>query len=239
MTDYKASRKDLFGEVMVLLLAGGAIYYFGDKTRLMSIIIAVLILMRFSILNRKADWFFFVLGVILGGGNDILSMYKGVYHYVPGSFLSLPIPFWMVVFWGEIFIFFRKLCRFGPFLGQLPGFQKLIDIPITLDLFVAIIYRVIIYRLASRYWLPDALFASILILRLLLAPPKPNERKLMLTILLLGPLYEIFLIKSGLYEYQTGVIFGMPLWLIIYWVFIIRFLKAIIDRIEFYFGKKN
>jgi len=231
---YRASGKDLIGEIIVLIIAAGLIFFFGQKTRIMSISIVLIILARFLILNRKGDWIFFLLGLFLGGGNDLISMYKGVYYYLPGTFLSLPIPAWMLLFWGEIFIFFRKLCRFGPFIGELPGFRRLIDLPLALDFLVAIIYRMVIYRLASRSWLPDAIFAGILIIRLLLAPPKTNERKLMLTILILGPLYEIFLIRSGLYVYQTGVVFGMPLWLIVYWVFIIRFLKAVFDRVEFY-----
>ena len=57
---------------------------------------------------------------------------------------------------------------------------------------------------------------------------------IMLAILILGPLYEIVLIAGGLYLYQTPVVFGMPLWLIIYWVFIFRVLKAVIDRMEYY-----
>ncbi len=113
---YQASAKDLFGEVIVLLIAAGLIHFLGSNTHLMTIIIAILILARFLVLNRKGDWIFFLLGVILGGGNDILSMYKGVYHYLPPTNLPVPIPLWMVFFWGEIFVFFRKLTRFGPFL---------------------------------------------------------------------------------------------------------------------------
>ena len=36
---------------------------------------------RFLTINMKGDWFFFLFGVICGGGNDLLSMINGVYNY--------------------------------------------------------------------------------------------------------------------------------------------------------------
>jgi hypothetical protein len=68
--------------------------------------------------------------------------------------------------------------------------------------------------------------------RLLVFPPRPAERKLMLVILVLGPLYEALLIKGGLYEYQNGVVLGMPIWLVVYWVFISRVIKTVFDWME-------
>lgn len=230
---YQSTGGEVLSEAAVLLISAGLIYFFAHKTYLMSAIMAGVMALRFIVLNRRGDWIFFLIGLVVGGGNDLLSMYKGVYAYLPPhDILDLPIPVWMLFFWGEIFVFFRKLMRSGPFGGGSRPFEKMIDLPLALDLVVVISYRMIIYRTASQHWLPDALFAAILIVRLLLAPPKIYERKLMLLMLMLGPLYEIILIHSRLYLYQTGVVFGMPLWLIIYWVFVVRFLKAIFDRVE-------
>ena len=230
---YQASGKELLSEAAVLLVSAAFIYFFAHRTYVMSGIMAAIIILRFALLNRRKDYIFFLIGLVVGGGNDLLSMYKGVYAYLPPhDFTDLPIPVWMLFFWGEIFVFFRKLMRFGPFLGGNKHVEKLIDLPLALDFVVVITYRLIIYRTASQPWHPDALFAVILIIRLLLAPPLSHERKLMLLMLFLGPLYEIMLIASRLYSYQTGVVFGMPLWLIIYWVFVVRFLKAVFDRLE-------
>jgi len=230
---YQASGKDLFSEAAVLLLSAGFIYFLAHKTYVMSAVMAAIIILRFALLNRRGDYIFFLIGLVAGGGNDLLSMFKGVYAYLPPhDFTDLPIPVWMLFFWGEIFVFFRKLMRSGPFLGESRHVGKLIDLPLALDLVVVVTYRLIIYRTASHPWHPDALFAVILIVRLLLAPPKSHERRLMLLMLFLGPLYEIMLIASRLYHYQTGVVLGMPVWLIIYWVFVVRFLKAVFDRVE-------
>ena len=230
---YQTAGRGLAGEVAVMLVAVAAIFFLGQNTPVMSTVMAVIIIVRFALLNHRGDWMFFLLGVLVGGGNDLMSMYKGVYSYTPPTILPVPIPVWMVVFWGQIFVSFRTLMRFGPYRGPDRAPEKLIDAPLALDIAVAVIYRLIIYRTASEDWLPDALFAAILIARLLIIAPEDHERKLMLTMLVVGPLYEILLIGCGLYDYQTGVVFGMPLWLIIYWVFIIRALKAIFDRVEY------
>jgi hypothetical protein len=229
---YETTLNDLLAEAGVMALAVAAVYFLHGQGRVMPAAMGAIIALRFLLLNRRGDWIFFVLGVVLGGGNDLLSMYKGVYHYNAETVLPVPIPLWMVVFWGQVFVSFRKLMRFGPFKGSEQARLPVIDAPLALDIAIAVIYRMIIYRTASTPWLPDALFAAILIVRLLVLPPQLHERKLMLAMLVIGPLYEILLIGSRLYVYQTGVLLGMPLWLIVYWVFIIRALKAIFDRIE-------
>ncbi len=228
---YESSGRELVSEALVLIIAAVIISITGENTKVMSVVVAVIIAARFALLYRRGDVLFFVLGVILGGGNDLMSMYKGVYHYTPPTILPVPIPVWMVTFWGLAFVFFRKLMRYGPFLGE-DNYRRIIDLPLAVDLVIVIVYRMIVYRFFAEPWLPGALFASILAVRLLLLPPSSNERKLMLAILVLGPLYEITLIHAGLHVYQNGVIFGMPLWLVVYWVFIVRVIKAVTDRLE-------
>lgn len=230
---YETTGRELGLEVAAMAAAVVAVFFLGQKTELMSAVIAAFIISRFLLLNRRGDWMFFLIGLFLGGGNDLLSMWKGVYRYTPPTILPVPIPIWVLFFWGQVFVSFRKLMRFGPFRGPDEPPARLLDLPLGLDLTVAVIYRMIIYRTAGAPWLPDAIFAALLIVRLLLIPPRPHERKLMIAMLIIGPAYEILLIAGGLYQYQTGVLFGMPLWLIIYWVFIIRALKAVFDRVEY------
>ena len=227
---YRTTRSELAGEVGVMA-AALVLMSFLSRNPAMPYAMAALVIGRFLLLNRRGDWVFFLIGLVVGGGNDLLSMYKGVYAYAAPTALPVPIPLWMVIFWGQIFLSFRKLMRYGQFLG--PDLKPpLIDLPLALDLVVVVAYRMIIYRTASVPWLPDALFAAILIVRLLVAPPTDNERRIMVAMLIIGPVYEIILIAAGLYKYQTGVLFGMPLWLIVYWVFVVRLLKAVFDRVE-------
>lgn len=230
---YQATLGELLSEAAVLIITALAICLFSQNTKVMSIVFALIIIFRFVLLNRRGDIIFFLMGVILGGGNDLMSMWKGVYYYTPSTILPVPIPVWMLFFWGEIFIFFRKLIRYGPFLRSATLAKRLLKLPFALDLILFAIFRIIIYRYASEPWLPDALFAGIFAMRILLLPPTTDERKLMIAILFIGPVYEIALIRCGLYVYQNGFIWGLPLWLIIWWVFIIRVFKAIIDRIEY------
>ena len=233
---YRTTAAELAAEVAVMAAALLCMALFA-RHRFMPAAMAVIIGGRFLLLNRRGDWVFFLIGVIVGGGNDLLSMYKGVYSYAAPTVLPAPIPLWMVVFWGQIFVSFRKLMRYGQFLGPDEPPARLLDLPLALDLVVAVVYRLIIYRTASIPWQPDALYAAILVTRLLLIPPREHERKLLLAMLVIGPVYEMILIGAGFYHYQTGVLFGMPLWLIVYWVFVSRMLKAIFDRVEHFLAR--
>lgn len=228
---YESTRKELYSEAGVLLFTALVIWFFNQNTPVMSVAMGLIIISRFIFLNRRGDWVFLLMGIALGGGNDVMSMYKEVYRYTPQTILPVPIPVWMLFFWGEAFIFFRKLMRYGPFLGSGEK-PPPIDLPLAVDLGLFIILRMIIYRYSSVEWLPDAAFAGIMVARLLILPPPANERKLLIAILILGPVYEFILIGCGLYIYQNPFILGVPLWLIIWWVFIFRVLKAVTDRVE-------
>ncbi|MFH1149126.1 MAG: hypothetical protein V1748_01495, partial [Actinomycetota bacterium] len=89
-------------------LATAAIFigFFGQNTPLMSVLIGANIIARFLLIRRRYDWIFFLIGFVLGGGNDLASMARDVYRYTPPTFLPVPIPFWMLVFWGQIFVAF-------------------------------------------------------------------------------------------------------------------------------------
>jgi hypothetical protein len=121
--------------------------------------------------------------------------------------------------------------RFPPFVAD-STVRIPVDLPLVADLLMLIPLKMALYRTASIPWQPDAIFAAALLLRYLVAPPRTHERGVLLTILILGPLYEIALVASGLYVYQNGILFGIPLWLIVYWLYIFRVLKAVIDRLD-------
>ncbi len=227
---YTSSFGDLFFEALVLLGVAAMVFYHGENTPLMTIFIGALIAVRFILLYQKGDVIYFLLGVIAGGGNDVMSMWREVYSYAPPTVLPVPIPVWMVVFWGLAFLFLRRLLRYGSFVDDRE--TRLVSFPFVLDLIVVAAYRIIVYNYAAVPWLPGALFAFILAVRILLAPPTAKERRLMILILVLGPFYEALLISGGLYNYQNPAFLGMPLWLIVYWVFIIRFIKTVFAWME-------
>ncbi len=228
---YISSTRDLLAEAAVMLAAAAGIACFGRHTLAMTFLIGILLAARFALLYRRGDLLVFFLGILLGGGNDVLSMWKGVYWYTPSTWLPVPIPGWMVIFWGEAFLFFRRLMRYPPFVAD-ETVRRGIDLPLLMDLVILIPLKMILYRYAAIPWVPDMTFATVLLFRYLLLPPLTHERRLLFVILMLGPLYESLLIAAGLYVYQHGIVFGMPLWLIVYWLYIFRLLKAIQDRLE-------
>ncbi len=231
MNQYKTTAFQLVAEGAVLLGAAVMVYFNGQNTKLMSIFIAALIVARFVLLYQKGDAWVFALGVAAGGGNDVMSMWRGVYYYTPETILPVPIPIWMVVFWGLAFLFLRRLMRFGPFFEDRSG-HRLLDRAFIADIGIAAAYRFIVYNWASVPYLPGALYASILAARVLVFPPRDAERKLMIAVVILGPFYEYLLIEGGLYVYQNGVVLGMPVWLVVYWAFIMRVVKAVFDWME-------
>lgn len=85
-----------------------------------------------------------------------------------------------------------------------------VDLPLALDLLMVIPLKRMLYHYAGVPWVPALVFAAALLLRYLIAPPQAHERRLLLTILVLGPFYEALLIAAGLYVYQHGVVLGMP-----------------------------
>ncbi len=161
-------------------------------------------------------------------------MARGVYYYTPPHELSVPIPLWMLVFWGHIFVFFRHLFK-------LPAFRNTalnenpwkIDTRLTADIFTYLVLRAVIYRFVHDEPLPTMAYSIILLARILILPPQKNEWRLMGVVMLIGPAYEAALIKFGLYVYYNPVFLGMPAWLLLYWAFMLPiFTKGIFDRVE-------
>ncbi|TFF87852.1 MAG: hypothetical protein EU549_04055, partial [Promethearchaeota archaeon] len=83
----------------------------------------ITIALRFILLNEKGDWLFFIFGVILGGGNDFLSMIRGIYYYTAIPIIpNLALPLFMWIFWGWGFLLFRKIFNITWCRGE--KFQK-------------------------------------------------------------------------------------------------------------------
>lgn len=221
-------------EMIFLAAVLVALKFFVHNTAAMSVFIAVNIILRFALIGRKGDLIFFLIGFVAGGGNDYLSMVKDVYYYTPEHILPAPIPVWMLFFWGHIFVAFRQLFQLPPFQGGPHGPHPWkLDFRLVLDIATAIVLRIIIYNFVRQEPIPTLGYAGVLVLRLVILPPKRNEWLLMIVATALGVLYEGGLIGLGLYVYYDAVFLGMPAWLIIYWTFILPILmKGLFDRIE-------
>jgi hypothetical protein len=221
-------------EFVFLGIAAVFIAFFMKKTPLISALIAVNIIARFILIGRKNDWVFFLIGFVFGGGNDLVSMLTHVYRYTPPQVLHMPIPFWMLLFWGHIFLAFRQLFQLPAFQGPpIKGNPWKIDSRLVADIATFIALRIIIYNFVRHEPIPTIAFAAIVLLRLVIIPPKKREWFLIAVVVVLGLSYEAVLIAIGLYVYNNPVFLGMPAWLMIYWAFMIPiFANEIFDRIE-------
>lgn len=228
-------------ELLFLMIAAAFVAFFGQNTPLMSALIGATIIVRFLVIGRRHDWVFFLLGFLLGGGNDYLSMARDVYRYTPHTFLPVPIPFWMLVFWGQIFVAFRQLFRLPVFEGPpIEGKPWRPDLRLVADVSVFVVLRILIYMFVRQEPIPTIAFAAVVALRFIVIPLKRNEWLLVAVTVTLGLAYEAALIAFGLYVYYDPVFLGMPAWLMIYWAFMIPiFMKGIFDRIEASFARRD
>ena len=123
-------------------------------TWIISIIFAINLCIRFWLINEKGDWLFFLFGIIAGGGNDLISMINGIYNYTSVTiipFLNGLLPLWMILFWGQIFLLFRKVFHLKWFKGDEfkkdgPFLKGWINWQLIIDLIVLICLRIVIYN---------------------------------------------------------------------------------------------
>ena len=237
--------------LFIMILVFGIFGQFAALDVTFTIFITLLLIanlaIRFLLVNEKGDWIIFLLGVIGGGGNDFLSMVNGVYSYTAIPIIpNLALPIFMWLFWGEVFLLFRKVFNLSWCSGE--EFQKdgellkgWVDKKIIFDISMIIILRAVIYNTyLLDFWIP-ALFYSIGVgIRFLIFPPKRNEINIII-ILPLAFLFETLMVLFDLYIYFNPLpILLIPLWLCIWWIFLVPiFLKEIFDRVEYHLKTKG
>ena len=240
-------------EILFLIIVIITVGIFGNLasidvlyTIIITFIFCIQIIIRFILCNQKGDWAFFLLGVIAGGGNDLLSMLNGVYNYTSITiipFLNGLLPLWMILFWGQVFLLFRKIFNIKWFKGE--DFKKdgkflkgWIDYQLICDIIILLILRIIIYN--TYYldaWIPALYYGIIVSIRFLIFRPKKNQLYI-ITILPYAFMFEGLMVTFGLYKYINPSFLGMPIWLFIWWVFLVPFLlKEIFDRLEYIISK--
>jgi len=239
----------LLWEIAFLLIITVAIGFLGRPaaedvlyTKILTAVFLLNLALRFALVNQKGDWLFYLLGVVAGGGNDLMSMIKGVYSYTSIDFIPFLtdlLPLWMILFWGQVFLLFRKVFNLSWFRGKaftrdgrfLHGW---LDGRLIIDLLILVALRLIIYNTyALEPWIAAAFYATIIGIRFAVFPLQKNELAL-IAILPYAFMFEGLLITFGLYVYIHPIFLGMPLWLFLWWIFLVpTILKAVFDRLEY------
>ena len=214
---------------------------------ILTVIFVLNLLLRFALINQKGDWIFYLIGVVAGGGNDLLSMIKGVYSYTSTCFipyLNDLLPIWMILFWGQVFLLFRKIFNLHwiagePFKKDGKFIRGWVDKTLVLDLLILVILRTVIYNTYDKdMWIPALIYGLVIIMRFIIVPLKLNEVAL-IVILPYAFLYEGLLVTFGLYQYINPSFLGMPLWLFFWWLFLVpTIIKEVFDRIEYFIADK-
>jgi hypothetical protein len=216
-------------------------------TLVLTIVFIITMVLRFLLINEKGDWLFFVIGVVAGGGNDLTSMINGVYNYTSVTllpFLSGLMPAWMIFFWGQVFLLFRKLFNHPWFKG--PGFKKDNEIlhgwlskKLLVDIILLVVLRIAIYRTYLDPVLPGLIYGGVVLARFLVFRPQKHELRI-IGILPYPFAFEGLMVSFGLYVYYNPVFLGMPVWLFIWWVFLVPIVvKQVFDMLEYVLNKKS
>lgn len=245
-------------DFITILIISLAICLASHELVFMSFFVPLVILMRFVLIDRmvnkteiniKTEIPFFILITLLGAFNDWNSVSnKKIYDYtVPHYFEFSSIPMWMLIYWGMIL---RAIYSFSKWsflkpqakLNNIIGLKKYQitnpGLKIISELMLVFITRQFIYKYyldPILSWIP---FVIALIIWLLFFKVNRHDIKLLFVFLLVGPLVEIIYIKIGhLHYYHLGLIYGVPVWIIIWWLIIVLIWKDLAPRMEYFIAE--
>lgn len=246
MTRPSAARAPSVGDRQFLLdsacvaLSSVAICAFSQQLATMTLITLGILVGRLALfaklpaaerdLSPRQEGLFFAVCTLLGAVNDWNSVTRHrIYDYtVPVELPELSlIPLWMLLYWGLILRYVSSLFRWSRLAipaardalvwrRPLPG-GVLLRVGLMLAVVLATrqaIYRTYLDPLWS--WLPFALAIAVCLLLL-----RPERRRLWVLVAFasLGPAVEVLYIQVGnLHAYHLGWLFGVPLWIALWWV---------------------
>ena len=236
-------------DAAAIVIASAAICLFSRQLLLMTILIPVLFLGRCALvaalaktedINLKAEFCFLLICTVLGAFNDWNSVDRqGIYRYtVPHYFGFSTIPLWMLLFWGLILRFIARLARWGALRPPATASNRVLSLEsgamkITVELLLVLATRLSVFRLWDDplwSWLPFLLALAVF---LLACSPTMHDLKLLLIFLFGGPLIEIAYIQlGGLHKYDLGLIGGVPLWIVLWWLLAVLVWKDLAYRLE-------
>jgi len=231
-------------DLVTILVVSVAIAVAADRLWFMTVFVPVVLLLRLYAWTRLAEAerghglrtevAFVVIATVVGGFNDWNSVVRtGIYDYtVPVHFPNFStVPIWMLLFWGMILRFFTSLYLWPAMDPPDGDDNRVLGIAprtvspwlrVTALLGFVLITRLGIFRWYEepvRSWLP---FAAAIVVYPLLFPLRPGDLKLAGLAVIAGPLIEIVYIQlGGLHRYHEGVIGGVPIWIMLWWVLIV------------------
>lgn len=241
-----------------ILIISIAICLASHKLIFMSFFVPLTILTRFILvywfsskteINIKIEIPFFVLITLMGAFNDWNSVSnKKIYDYtVPHYFEFSTIPMWMLLYWGMIL---RAIYSFSKWSFLKPqtklhnaiGLKKHQIINPSLKVVAELILVFITRQFIYKYYLDPILswvpFIIAFIIWLLFFKVSRHDIKLLFVFLLVGPLIEVIYIKIGhLHYYHLGLFYGVPAWIIIWWLIIVLIWKDLAPRIEYFISE--
>jgi hypothetical protein len=181
-------------------------------------------------LSVGAELLFFALCTVLGAANDWNSVTRHrIYDYtVPVYFPEWSrVPIWMLLFWGMILRLVSSLFRWirlqltpppnTVHLGGAPLRSTALRLAVLLLL--VLITRQTIYRLyldPVLSWVPFLLGIACMLLLL-----RPDVRRVIVLAVFgcVGPAVEVLYIQIGqLHAYHLGVLWGVPVWIALWWI---------------------
>ncbi|MCA9607508.1 MAG: hypothetical protein KC619_18000 [Myxococcales bacterium] len=212
-------------------MVGAAVLVVADRPAVMWAVLLVALVARFVLWRRlhperslAVELVFFAVCAVVGAFNDLNTVaLHGVYRYTAPSELPAlsPIPLWMLLYWGLILRFVLALTRWHG-LGA-PRPRRVLgrrSIPRLLALVAAVIVptRLVLfarYEDALWSWLP---FAVALGVFAVVGRVDRHDLRLAALALVVGPVVEALFIRVGhLHAYALGWLFGVPLWIVLWW----------------------
>ncbi len=209
-----------------------------DQTAAMTALVATAILARFVFWRgaRLPEVLFFGLCTVLGAFNDWSSVVRHrIYDYDVAVWWPqlTTVPVWMLLYWGLILRFLAQLAWWrglSPPRAVSTGRSAAFRIAVMLALIV--VTRQAIYRLYDHpmlSWLP---FAAALLVYAVVLRPTRHDLRLGLVFLIGGPAIEILYIQlGGLHRYHHGIVAGVPIWIVLWWVLAVLIWKDLSARL--------
>lgn len=163
------------------------------------------------IYSRRENYFVYITGFILGTTGELFAVHHEVWLYTKPLFAGIP-PF-IPIFWGYAFVCFNEL---KPLLLKEENMKNTKEIsPCVKDLslrFIEFLLLIIITITLQK----ESLTASILFLCIIFFQIYKTGTKHLFVMIwfgIAGPLFEMFTIHHGIWEYPYSDFLYIPLWL--------------------------
>lgn len=214
-----------------------AILLAAERPGAMGLVVLSALAVRFALGRALLGWrgralateaLFFAACTLVGGFNDYNTVVlRGVYAYtVPAELPAVStIPLWMLLTWGFVLRFVTTLAGWRRLGGghvtddvRLLGRRR--SVPARLAVMAALVLatRLVTFTYATHVWLSFVPYLLALAVAAVVLVPSRREARLVALALIIGPIVEALFIRIGrLHHYELGWLFGVPLWIVLWW----------------------